>query len=68
MKEGNDPLWNVPIQKTTQNWGLSSLTFFIAKFPIYFPLIVVKAYYKSNDSQSKVILSQLHFHSYLMPL
>lgn len=50
MKEGKDTLWNVSIQKTMQNWGLSSLIFCIAKFPIYFPFIMVKAYYKSNES------------------
>lgn len=67
-KEGKDTLWNASIQKITQNWRLRWLTFCIAKFPIYFPLIVVKAYYKSNESQRKIILSQSYFHSYQMLL
>lgn len=54
--------------KDNAKLGLRWLTFCIAKFPIYFPLIVVKAYYKSNESQRKIILSQSYFHSYRMLL
>lgn len=32
MKEGKDTQWNISMQKTTQNCGLSSLTFCTAKF------------------------------------
>lgn len=68
MEEGKDALWNVSILMTVRNWGLSSLTFCIARFPIYFPLIVVKTYYKSNEPQSKIILPLSYSRSYLMLL